>query len=325
MRNRSFHVSHWMNIGTRMRAFTSALFLVAAAAATVGAQSQNQSPLDPSIGVLIVAHGAGIPWNARVDSLASAVRRGGVIRGPVGVTFLMGPGAAQHRFQDEVAKLQSAGAKQIVVVPALVSSHSGHYDQIRFLAGQLDHLDETMLHHLHMSGLEPVKNGSIVIAPALDNAPELATALASLAKKLEPTPTGRALFLFGHGPNSAEDYAAWMANLRPIADSVKAKTGFASVVLELVRDDAPAPVRAEAVKRARELVELQQAATKRDVVVVPILISSGDVGLKKLPADLAGLPIVYTGDPLLLDTQLSRWVERRVVEATSRVPATTVR
>lgn len=283
---------------------------------SIPAPSQTSAQaVDPSIGVLIVAHGADVSWNSRVDSLASAVRRSGVIRGPVGVSFLMGDGASKHRFQSEVAALLSAGAKRIIVVPALVSSHSGHYDQVRYLAGELSQLDEQMMHHLHMSGIERVTNVPMVVTPALDNTPELAGVLAARAKSLAPSPSGRALFLFGHGPNSAEDYAAWMQNLRPIADSVKKATGFASVAIELVRDDAPAPVRAEAVKRAREIIGLQQAATGKDVIVVPILVSSGDVSQRKLPADLAGTPIVYTGEPLLLDTQLSKWVERRVSEA----------
>ena len=109
-----------------------------------------------------------------------------------------------------------------------------------------------------------------------------------------------------------------MANLRPVADSVKRATGFASVAIELVRDDAPAAVRGEAVKRAREIIGLQQAATGKDVIVVPILVSSGDVSQRKLPADLAGMPIVYTGEPLLLDTKLARWVEHRVLDANLR-------
>lgn len=282
---------------------------------TLHAQSASQT-IDPSVGVLIVAHGADASWNARVDSLAGAVRRGGVVRGPVGVSFLMGQGASNNRFQTVVAELQRAGAQKIIVVPALVSSHSGHYDQIRYLAGQLDGLDEEMMHHLHMSGIERVTNVPMLVTPALDDASELAGVLAARAKKIEPSPAGRALFLFGHGPNSAEDYAAWMANLRPVADSVKRATGFASVAIELVRDDAPAAVRGEAVKRAREIISLQQAATNKDVIVVPILVSSGDVSQRKLPADLAGMPIVYTGEPLLLDTQLARWVEHRVLDAT---------
>ena len=100
-----------------------------------------------------------------------------------------------------------------------------------------------------------------------------------------------------------------------MADTVKAATGFASVAVELVRDDAPAAVRAEAVKRAREIITLQRAATGKEVIVVPILVSSGDVANRKLPGDLAGLPIVYAGTPLLPHSLMATWVERRVLEA----------
>jgi hypothetical protein len=101
-----------------------------------------------------------------------------------------------------------------------------------------------------------------------------------------------------------------MANLRPVADSIRAATGFASVLIELVRDDAPPEVRAEAVKRTRELILLQRAATGQDVAVVPVLVSAGEVSAVKLPADLAGLPVLYAGAPLLPDAALARWVER---------------
>lgn len=305
---------------TMLNSFARAAAAAFVLVAPLRAQASPRA-VDPSVGVLIVAHGADASWNARVDSLASAVRRGGVVRGPVGVAFLMGPGASTNRFQTVAADLRKAGAEKIVVVPALVSSHSGHYEQVRYLAGEQRALDETMMHHLHMSGLEPVKDVPMVVAPALDDAMELAEVLAARAKRIEPSPAGKALFLFGHGPNSAEDYAAWMANLRPVADSVKKATGFASVAIELVRDDAPAPVRAEAVKRAREIIGLQQAATGKNVIVVPILVSTGDVSQRKLPTDLAGTPIVYSGEPLLLDTQLSRWVERRAVEAIDELVA----
>ena len=36
------------------------------------------------------------------------------------------------------------------------------------------------------------------------------------ARALTTTPREQALFIVGHGPNSAEDYAAWMENLRPV-------------------------------------------------------------------------------------------------------------
>src|SRR5690606_39740049 len=118
---------------------------------------------------------------------------------------------------------------------------------------------------------------------------------------------GQALFLIGHGPNSAEAYAEWMRNLRPVAERVKQRTGLLNVMVGLVRDDAPAPVRAEAVADIRETIQLQHLATGREVVVVPVLISTGSVSREKIPADIAGLPVVYDGQALLPHPGLARW------------------
>jgi sirohydrochlorin ferrochelatase len=103
-----------------------------------------------------------------------------------------------------------------------------------------------------------------------------------------------------------------MANLRPVADSVKKWTGFRDVRVELVRDDAPAAVRAEGVLRTRELIEMQRLMTGRDVIVVPVLVSKGEVSRDKLPRDIAGTPSVYSGLPLLPHTEMTRWIEARV-------------
>ena len=263
-------------------------------------------------GVILVAHGGDSAWNARVLDVARRVRTGG----PVEVSFLMGPAAAATRFQDAIARLEAAGVGSVVVVPLLVSSHSGHYDQVRWLAGHPIELDTVMHHHLHMAGIErPRTKLPMRVTPAMDDAPEVARVLADRARALVGAPEGRALFIVGHGPNGAEDYAAWMRHLRRVADSVKAWTGFRDVRLDLVRDDAPAEVRAEAVARVRELIALQRMATGRDVVVVPVLVSKGSVSRDKIPADIRGLGAVYAGEPLLPHEAMSRWVERRVREA----------
>jgi sugar phosphate isomerase/epimerase len=118
----------------------------------------------------------------------------------------------------------------------------------------------------------------------------------------------------GHGPNSAEDYAGWMANLRPVADSIARVTGFRDVKIGLVRDDAPDAVREEAVRRIREIIRLQHDLTGQPVVVVPLLISKGYVS-QKFQADLAGLSIAYDGEGLLPHALLSDWIQSRVREA----------
>jgi sirohydrochlorin cobaltochelatase len=295
---------------------TTALLCSVALARPTPALPQLARGPDSTIGTLIVAHGGGPAWDARVEKIAAEVR----LPGPVGVSFLMGPGAKAHRFQDAVADLARRGAREIVVVPMLVSSHSGHYEQIRYLVGEQDSLDETMRHHLQMSGIERAGGGvPLRLTKAVDDAPEIAEVLADRARGLAKDPARQALFLVGHGPNSAEDYAEWMTNLRRVADTVRARTGFRSVLLDLVRDDAPPPVRAEAVARVRELIQLQYQLTGREVVVVPVLISSGRVSTEKLPKDLEGLPMSYTAEGLLPHSGMARWVESRVRHAAARM------
>ncbi len=265
------------------------------------------------VGTVVIAHGGDSLWNSHVIDAARAARTGG----PVEVSFLMGPAAAKARFQDAVAKLERAGVDSIVVVPVLVSSFSGHYDQLRWLTGDPIALDETMQHHLHMAGIE--RSGTRLpmrLAKAMDDAPEVAHVLADRARTLARAqgadPSTRALLIVGHGPNTAEENAAWMQHLRPIADRVKVMTGFRDVRVDLVRDDASAAVRAEAVKHVRELVELQSALTGADVLVVPVLVSKGQVSRDKLPADLRGTQHVYVGEPLLPHPAMVQWIESRV-------------
>lgn len=264
--------------------------------------------------MLVVAHGAGPDWNGQVEAVVSRVQAGGMVE----VAYLMGPGAETNRFQDQVAKLAAAGAREVVVVPLLVSSHSGHYEQIRYLVGQVDTLSEVMMHHLEMGGLErPTAGVPIRLAPAIDDALEIVEVLAARAAALAPDAGGKALFVIGHGPNSAEDNALWMRNLRVITDSLRARTDFADVRIGLVRDDAPPEVRAEAVRAVRELIEMQHAITGQDVIVVPVLIATGPVSRDKFTRDLAGLPIVYSGDALLPHPAMSRLIESRVARAGS--------
>lgn len=301
----------------RTLAVTATLLATAVSASPINAQP----PARNTVGTLVVAHGGGPEWNAAVFDVVRRVDTGG----PVEVSFLMGPGARESRFQDAARNLVDAGARLIVVVPVLVSSHSGHYEQIRYLAGETDRLSGTMMHHLHMAGMQRADvDVPIRVTRAIDDAPEVAAVLAERARALghDADPSTRALFLIGHGPNSAEDNAAWMDNLRRVADEVRTLTGFRDVKVGLVRDDAPAPVRAEAVRSVRETIQLQYGLTGQPVAVVPVLISRGSVSDEKLPRDLAGLPIVYTGEALLPHPGLARWIEARVRDAAAGAVAT---
>lgn len=269
-------------------------------------------------GTLLVAHGGSAEWNAQVQQLGAGAR----LAGPIEICYIMGPEAATHLFQDAVARLVAKGVSRVVVVPLLVSSHSEHYEQIRWLAGATDSLSPIMQEHTHHAGHERAQvTVPIVVAPALDDSPAMAAVLAERGLALvRGDVSKRALFLVGHGPNSAEDYAAWMTNLRRVADSVRARSGFRDVRVDVVRDDAPAEVRSEAVTRVRELISLQYMLTGDTVAVVPVLISRGRISRETFMQDLAGLPVVYSGDPLLPHPALSHWLEGRVADAQQLAP-----
>lgn len=129
----------------------------------------------------MVAHGGDSLWNAYVVDVAKQAHTGG----PVAVSFLMGTSAATTRFQDAAATLAAQGVSRIVVVPMLISSHSGHYDQIRYLAGESVTLDNEMMHHLHMSGIEKA-HGSVPmrVTAAMDSSIEMARVLADRGRAL---------------------------------------------------------------------------------------------------------------------------------------------
>lgn len=283
-------------------------------AALLGA-SRTQAQQAAGVGTLLVAHGASTEWNAQVEQLASQAH----LAGPVEICYIMGPGAASHLFQDAAARLAAKGVTRIVVVPLLVSSHSEHYEQVRWLAGETDSLSALMQEHTHHAGHARAQvNVPMVVARALDDSPAMAQVLADRGKALAAGDVSRrALFLVGHGPNSAEDYAAWMSNLRRVADSVRVLSGFGDVRVDVVRDDAPPEVRSEAVTRVRELIAMQYQITGDTVVVVPVLISRGRISRETFMKDLAGLPVVYSGDPLLPHPALSQWLEGRVGEGTA--------
>lgn len=264
------------------------------------------------VGTLLVAHGGGREWNAQVEAVVSSAH----LPGPIEIAYLMGPEARTHLFQGAVARLEAQGVSSIVVVPLLVSSHSEHYEQVRWLAGATDSLSPMMQEHTHHAGHERVRaTVPIRIARGLDDSPAMAAVLAARGRALVTGDVSkRALFLVGHGPNTAEDHAAWMDNLRRVADTVKQLSGFGDVRVEVVRDDAPDAVRREAVLAVRELIEMQYRITGDSVAVVPVLISRGRVSRETFLKDLAGLPVIYSGDPLLPDPALARWLEARVQE-----------
>ena len=82
---------------------------------------------DEPLGVLVVAHGSTTAWNATVEASVAIIQQ----HTPSQVAYLMG--AKNRTPQEAYDDLVAACVQRVVIVPLLVSSHSSHYEQIRFI------------------------------------------------------------------------------------------------------------------------------------------------------------------------------------------------
>lgn len=272
------------------------------------------TPALAQTGLLVVAHGAGPSWNAGVRAVVKQVRWAD---GPVATAFLMGPEADSSGWNAGVDALQRAGARDVVVVPLMVSSHGGHYRQILFYAGVLSELPEDLAAHHHGS---PAAAGvPLRVTPALDAAPELGEALLARWSTLDSADRRRPVVLVAHGPTSDEEAALWIQNLEVAAIRLR-ETGHLPVSVGLLRDDASPAIRAAAIAELRSSIQRLADAAEDSVAVLPVLISTGDIDQVRIPDDLAGLPIRYAALPLAPLAPLARWIERIALAKQPSVP-----
>lgn len=256
-------------------------------------------PPASDVGVLVIAHGAGETWNAPVVSAVERVRRSM----PAAVGFLMGKGATPQQAYDALVQ---QGASRVVVVPLLISSHSAHAEQIRFLAGA--RADYPHAEHMHLEmvrGPVPI----VTVTPAMDDDRIIADILADRARALSGEPQDETFVLVGHGPNEDDEAALWTAAMGRLASYVRASVPFRSVETRLLRDDAPKLVKDRALAELRETVAAHAASGR--VVVVPLLLSPGSVA-EEIPTTLAGLDFAWNGHTLLPDDRIAEWILSRV-------------
>jgi sirohydrochlorin cobaltochelatase len=272
----------------------AALAAVLAVPATARAQT----------GLLVVAHGANAEWN---DGVRATVAQVSWSRGPVATAFLMGPEADAHGWDSAVTRLVRSGASDIVVVPLMVSSHGSHYRQVLHYAGALDELPEELGSHAHHAMAPPVP---MRVTAALDHSPELGMALGARWAELDSTDRRRAVLLVAHGPNGDADAALWMSALASVGAELDRAGLRQDFRIGLLRDDAPAPVRAGAVAAMRDTLLALAQRTSDSVVVLPVMIATSSITRVRIPTDLAGLPMRYARVALTPHPAIARWIER---------------
>ena len=281
----------------------SALALFATIALSPGGVASAQT------GLLVVSHGANTEWNGQVRETMSQVRW----EGPTAAAFLMGPEAANSGWNQAVAALVAKGAKSIVVVPLMVSSHGSHYRQIQFYAGIIDSLPAELTGHDH--GEHEAPPVPMTVSPALDASPEMLDALVERWRGLDPARRNAPLVLLGHGPQDPGDAERWIAAFQRGLDQLKTAGHAAEGRSALLRDDAAPQVRAASIREMRDTVTALAARANDSVTVMTVLISQGGMQRTTIPKDLDGLPVRYAPVSLTPLPAIARWIERVGAEA----------
>jgi sirohydrochlorin ferrochelatase len=242
-------------------------------------------------GLVLVAHRYDAESTAHVHALVSGV-------GIPGRLAAVGTGA-----YDDVGAAVDALTRErcdaVTLVPLMTCSESRLVRDVAALAPSLaaDH------------GI------AVALAAALDDAPEAIEVLCDRATTLADDVARQAVMLVGHGPERDEDVPAWEQLGMTIANGVRGRGRFSAVRSGVVRDDAPAPVRAAAVRAVRERIARFASDTGHPVIVVPWLVGAGRLARSQLLQDLAELEIRYEGTPMLPHPALGDWLARELAVA----------
>lgn len=255
-------------------------------------------------GLLVVAHGANLEWNDQVRGAVARVRW----NGPVSVAFLMGEEAESAGWDSAVTRLEAAGAPALVVVPLMVSSNGGHYEQVRYYAGVRDSMPGGLGAHAHHAPRRP--SVPVRVTAALDGAPEMAQAVAERWSSLGAAHRARPVVLVGHGPGDEASTRRWMEQFREV-EMALARAGLrADVRSGLLQDDAPAPVRAAAIAALRDTVRALSSRSGDSVVALTVVIARGSITRVTVPRDLEGLPVEPMAAAMSGSPVIARWIER---------------
>jgi hypothetical protein len=264
------------------------------------------------LGILLLAHGGSAEWNDQITSLAAQVNR----TVPTEVAFGM---ATRSAIQAGVDRLVSRGATEVVAVPLFISSWSSVITSTEYLLGQRAEAPAALASFAKMShaghtdhaqagdGTTPITSPVRVrMTRALNDHAVVAEILTSRARSISSNPSQESVVIVAHGPNSDEENRQWLADMASLAGQMAKAERFASIDYLTLRDDAPAPVRDQATRDLRSVVD-RRIAEGRRVLIVPLLVSFGGIE-RGLRTRLEGLAYTMPAAALVPDDRLVAWV-----------------
>jgi hypothetical protein len=263
----------------------------------------SPATVSDEIGVLVIAHGSG--------TMGDKVLQEGVL--PLGEKHptVIGFGMAMmssHHIQEALDKLTAAGAKTVVVVPAVVTEQSSIYRQWAYLFGRRD--DSAYL------DVPRVKSSAkLTFAPAMDEHPMVTDILYDHTKAISTAPAKEVVILLGHGPTFDHENEIELRHIATHATRIKQRGQFFDAKGLTLQDDAPEAVRAANVAQLRQWVSEANQAGKTPLVVGYLISTRGIQD--KIKQDLAGLDYKFQTKGLSAHANFTGWIRASVAEQTA--------
>jgi hypothetical protein len=245
--------------------------------------------------------------------------------------------------QDAVRKLEARNVRRIGVVrmfvsgeswlerteqifglragaPAAPTAHADHGEH-RAHAGHAGHAGHDAAsapapagHGAHAMAFHRVESRSTfaLSSEGLADVPGMGKVLAERAAALSKAPAREDVLILAHGPGDDDENARWLAKLDARAAAIRALAPFRRVQVESLREDWP-DKRAIAEQRIRAFVT-RASAEGGTAIVLPFRVH----GFGPYAQVLEGLDYVSDGKGLLPHDEVSKWLERQIVELAAK-------
>ncbi|HHP50473.1 MAG TPA: hypothetical protein ENM97_00940 [Moorella mulderi] len=234
-----------------------------------------QAQVEAKPGILVVAHGAKDPkWCQPVQQMVEKLR--GLFFCPVELAFLE---EAEPNIIQGVEILNSQGVNRLIVVPLFISSHSNHIEEIKYILGLRGTPPDP---EEKLERARPA--GEVILTPAVDDHPLLATALLKAATPLLTHPDKEVLVLAAHGSDSPEGQKGWENNFASLADQLKILSG------GKIKEVRYGFLFEKASPSLEEVLDQVIKKDGRKAVVIPVMVSEGYFTDRKIPAILQKFP-----------------------------------
>ncbi len=250
------------------------------------------------VGVLILAHGFREPGDSAFREKFTTLAK----TFPTAIAFGMSMMTSEH-VQAAVDDLTRAGAKKIIVIPALSSPYNTQMRQWEYMFSIHDNAG-------YLETERIITPAEIVFTSTLADDPLVSEILLDEARALSSDPADEVVAIVSHGPSPKADNEATLAMLERLAARLREEGGFADAKGFSLQNDSPPDIRQANVNRLRGWIAAANADGKRTIVVTNLIsVRSIQSQIKK---DLDGLDYRFNATGMTEHPNFIKWVEKKV-------------